>query len=267
VGPWLTSPTPAPESSLSAEQIQTMFERVASRYDLANRVMTLGMDRRWRRLIQRCASLRPGERLLDIATGTGQLAFDARRCAPLADVVATDLTSEMLDIARRRPGASTIAWSQMDARCLGFPDASFDVITHGYLLRYLVEDVTGALREQLRVLKPGGRLVALESSPGQAGILGRAAARVTHHWPRLVGRILARNAADYRFLQDSTLAFMQPEDVIRHLQEAGFSRCSSRSYLHGMLTVYWATKPGPVGRPNRAAALSSHAGRHIEGAS
>jgi demethylmenaquinone methyltransferase/2-methoxy-6-polyprenyl-1,4-benzoquinol methylase len=132
---------------------------------------------------------------------------------------------------------------QVDARRLPFPDASFDVITHGYLLRYLTDDVVAALREQWRVLKPGGRLVALESSPGKAGLIGRIAVFVGGRWPRLVGGIVARNPDAYEFLQDSTLAFMSPVEVTRRLKEAGFVGCGSRSYFQGMLTVHWATKP------------------------
>ena len=196
----MTSETPP---QLSASEVQAMFERVAARYDLANRIMTLGMDRRWRRLIQDRANLGPHERLLDLATGTGQLAFDARRRAPSEEIVATDLTPRMLDHAQQRPGATSIRWMQLDARDLPFPDSSFDVITHGYLLRYLVDDMQAGLREQWRVLKPGGRLVALDSSPGAAGTIGRLASRIANGWPRLVGRIVAGNAEDYEFLQVS----------------------------------------------------------------
>ncbi len=219
---------PATTDHLPATQVQAMFGRVAARYDLANRIMTLGMDRRWRRLIQDRAALSDGERLLDLATGTGQLALDARRRCASAEIVAADLTPEMLRLARRRPGAETIDWMQVDARQLPFPDASFDVITHGYLLRYLTADMEAALREQWRVLRPGGRLVALDSSPGRAGVIGSVAVWVAGRWPRLVGRVVTRHPEDYGFLQDSTLAFMSARSSTIE-PRAGLSVFSNRS--------------------------------------
>ncbi|KNX38938.1 ubiquinone/menaquinone biosynthesis methyltransferase [Luteipulveratus halotolerans] len=235
--------TPPDAEQPEPTRVREMFARVAPRYDLANRVMTLGQDRRWRKAIQEHAALPRDGRLLDLATGTGQIAFDALERCPSARIVAADLTSEMLDVARQRPGADRIEWRQLDARELPFDDASFDAVTHGYLLRYLTDDFVGALREQWRVLAPGGRLVALDSSPGKPGLVGRVAAGVTAYWPRLVGSVVAGNARDYEFLQQSTLAFLTPEAVLGRLEEAGFVECGHRSYMQGMLTLFWARKP------------------------
>ncbi|TQL66554.1 demethylmenaquinone methyltransferase/2-methoxy-6-polyprenyl-1,4-benzoquinol methylase [Nocardioides albertanoniae] len=227
---------------LAPQQVREMFTRVAPSYELGNTLMTGGMDRRWRRLIQRLAALGPDEELLDLATGTGQLALDARRRQPTARIVAADLTPEMLTVARRQPSADTIEWMEMDAHTLPFDDASFDVITHGYLLRYLVDDLDAALREQWRVLKPGGRLVALETGPGREGPLGSAARVVGGRWPRIVGRLIGSDPGDYGFLQESTLAFLRPAPLAAALERAGFSDVRHHGFLQGMVCVHSAVK-------------------------
>nr|WP_282447806.1 class I SAM-dependent methyltransferase [Micrococcus sp. JXJ CY 30] len=221
--------------------VREMFTRVAKRYDVGNALMTLGMSGRWRREIQRRARVMPGNVVLDLATGTGQLAVDALRAQPSAQVIGADLTPAMLDIAKQRHPGSSIAWVCLDAHALPFDDSTVDVITHGYLLRYL--DLHAGLAEQFRVLTPGGRLVALDTSPGAAGIIGRIASSATTFWPRLVGRFIGQTAEDYQFLQDSSLAFHSPAVIARALEEVGFEGCGSKSYLGGMLAVCWGQKP------------------------
>lgn len=227
------------------QQVREMFTRVAPTYELGNTLITGGMDRRWRRLIQRLAGLGPGEHLLDLATGTGQLALDARRCQPTARIVAADLTSEMLSVARRQPAAETIEWLEMDARSLAFDDSVFDVVTHGYLLRYLVDELDEAFREQWRVLRPGGRLVALETGPGRRGPLGSMARVVGGRWPQIVGSLIGSDPGDYGFLQESTLAFLRPEQIASSLERVGFTNVSHHAFLQGMVCVHSAVKPRP----------------------
>lgn len=230
---------PAFGQRLSSSQVQGMFTRVAPRYEVGNAMMTFGLSRRWRGEITRRSRLRPGEVVLDLATGTGQLARDALAAEPGSLVIGADLTPAMLELARRRPTNHRIAWACMDAHNLPFPDSSVDVVTHGYLLRYL--DLEAGLREQHRILVDGGRLVALETSPGSPTRAGRIAARVTSFWPRMVGRMVGQ-PGDYEYLQDSSLAFVSPDEVVEALRQAGFSECGYRRYLAGMLTVFWATK-------------------------
>lgn len=230
---------PAFGQRLSSSQVQGMFTRVAPRYEVGNAMMTFGLSRRWRGEITRRSRLRPGEVVLDLATGTGQLARDALAAEPGSLVIGADLTPAMLELARRRPTNHRIAWACLDAHDLPLSDCSVDVVTHGYLLRYL--DLEVGLREQHRVLVDGGRLVALETSCGSPTVLGWIAAQFTSVWPRLVGRLVGQQG-DYEYLQESSLTFASPDEVVEALRKAGFSECDYRRFLAGMLTVFWAIK-------------------------
>lgn len=218
-----------------------MFTRVAPRYDAGNALMTLGLSRRWRREIVHRSHLTPGVTVLDLATGTGQLARDVRSAQPNSRVIAADLTPAMLDRGRSLPGGADMTWACMDAHSLPLPDESVDVVTSGYLLRYL--DLAVGLREQYRVLVRGGRMVALDTSPGSKTRTGRLAARVTGIWPRLVGGMIGQTVEDYRFLQRSSLAFVPPDEVVAHMEAAGFVGCGHRTFMGGMLAVCWGVKP------------------------
>lgn len=218
-----------------------MFTRVAPRYDAGNALMTLGLSRWWRGEIVRRARLFPGVTVLDLATGTGQLARDVLAAEPSARVIGADLTPAMLEAGRRLPGGAAIPWTCMDAHRLPLPDESIDVVTHGYLLRYL--DLPVGLREQYRILKQGGRMVALETSPGAKTLVGRVAAGATTFWPQLVGKVMGQRVEDYDYLQRSSLAFSSPSEVVARLRAAGFVECGHRTFFAGMLAVYWGVKP------------------------
>ncbi|HPO57410.1 MAG TPA: class I SAM-dependent methyltransferase, partial [Anaerolineaceae bacterium] len=138
-----------------AGYVREMFARIAPRYDLMNRLMTGGQDRAWRREVIARAGLQPGQRLLDLGAGTGDLAFEALRRHPGVQVVAADFTPAMLQVGRKRPEPHP-GWAAADALRLPFPDESFDALVSGFLLRN-VADLDQALAEQYRVLRPGGR--------------------------------------------------------------------------------------------------------------
>lgn len=227
-----------PEGEHGAK-VQRMFGKVAGHYDLMNTLMTLGQDWRWRRHIHRASELRPGDDVLDIATGSGDLALDALE-QPGVRVTGADFTDEMLDIARARPRAEQIDWVHADALDLPFADASFDVVTHGYLLRNIT-DIPRALAEQFRVLRPGGRLVVLETSPPSGPMKPFTHAYISMVFPAL-GRVFGTDPEAYEYLSATTRSFHTPREVVGMLLDAGFVDVRTRPFMFGTLTVYAARK-------------------------
>ncbi|MEJ2751637.1 MAG: class I SAM-dependent methyltransferase [Chloroflexota bacterium] len=144
--------------------VQDMFTRIAGNYDLMNRLMTAGQDVTWRRYVIHQAQLPLDGRLLDIATGTGEIALEGLALVPGLQAVGGDFTVEMMQVGRQIPVRRAIRWVGADTLALPFPDDYFDAVTSGFLMRNVI-DVHKAFSEQMRVLKPGGRVVVLESSP------------------------------------------------------------------------------------------------------
>ncbi len=229
---------PAPEKP---RYVRDMFARIAPRYDLLNRLMTGGQDVRWRREVIQRARLAPGHRLLDIGAGTGDLAREALRQQPAARVVAADFTLPMMRVGRQRAGHAALTWLAADALRLPFADGTFDAVVSGFLLRN-VADVLQALREQHRVLRPGGRVVILETTPPPAGLVG-ALVRLHFRWViPLLGRLIAGDAQAYRYLPASSERFLTAAQLAAHLAAAGFRRIGYRKRMLGTVAIHWAEK-------------------------
>ena len=150
--------------------VQQMFDRIARRYRLMNTLMTAGQDRRWRRFVVDRAALPPDGRLLDLATGTGDIGQEALRAQPRLQVIGADFSTGMMREGKALSGGADMRWVAADALQLPFADDYFDAVTSGYLVRNVV-DIPQTLREQLRVLRPGGRIIILESSPPPPSVL------------------------------------------------------------------------------------------------
>ena len=135
-----------------------------------NRLMTFGQDKRWRRFVVRQANLKPGDKLLDLATGTGDIAFEALKAVSGIQAVGADFSTPMMRVGMKLPMGSQVGWAGADALNLPFPDETFNAVTSGYLARNVI-DIPRMLAEQLRVLKPGGRIVVLDSSPPKDNLL------------------------------------------------------------------------------------------------
>ena len=223
------------------ERVRAMFARIAHRYDLLNRLMTGGQDVRWRREVIRKAGLAPGERLLDIGAGTGDLAFEALRQQPRARVVAADFTLPMMQVGRRRPGSHRIAWVAADTLHLPFPDATFDAVVSGFLLRN-VADLPRALAEQYRVLKPGGRWVALETVPPPRNLLWPFIAVHFRVVIPLMGKLIAGDADAYRYLPRTSETFRPADRMLQMLRETGFREVGAALRMFRTVAIYWGRK-------------------------
>lgn len=229
-------------SGQSAHQVRKMFGRIVPRYDLLNRLMSLGMDRRWRRLAAAATSPR-GAVALDVGTGTGDLALELCRQGASA-VVGADFSRQMLDAARRKASAtsSPVAWALADALRLPFADGTFDCVTNAFLLRNLA-DLRAGLAEMARVLKPGGRLVCLDMTQPPTGPFG-ALYRLYFNrlLPPLAGAI-SGDAAAYRYLPGSLKGFPDASQLAGRLADVGLVEVRVRLLGGGTLALHAARKP------------------------
>lgn len=221
--------------------IRRMFDAIAGRYDLMNRVMTLGQDQRWRRFVVERAG-DPGNGItLDLATGTGDIAALSKRTHAESTVVGGDFSINMLAEARKRFGGREISWQAMDANCLPYGDDVFESATFGYLLRN-VEDVGGVLREVKRVLKDGGRVVCLDTTPPAGNLLYPFIQLYLRFFIPLLGRMIAKDEEAYSYLTGSTMDFHSAEDLARAFEEAGFAGVGYKKFMLGTIAVHWGVK-------------------------
>jgi demethylmenaquinone methyltransferase/2-methoxy-6-polyprenyl-1,4-benzoquinol methylase len=216
-----------------------MFDGIARRYDLLNRIISLGLDQRWRKKTVRCLELQPGQRLLDLATGTGDLAIQVARRHPEVDVVGLDPSAGMLEVARkkceRKQLTARIELVTGDAQELPYEAASFDAVTMGFGIRN-VPDRLRALREIARVVKPGGRVGILELSEPRGGLMGRLARLHVHVIVPRLGALLS-GSKEYRYLQQSVAAFPPAAEFVDMMAEAGI-RAQARPLAFGACHLY-----------------------------
>ncbi|MBN1303107.1 MAG: ubiquinone/menaquinone biosynthesis methyltransferase [Anaerolineales bacterium] len=218
--------------------VQQMFARIAPNYDLMNRLMTGGQDIRWRREVVELAGLEPGQSLLDLGCGTGDLAREALRRQPLARVLAADFTLEMMLARQKRSGP---AWSAADALALPFENESFDAVVSGFLMRN-VADLQTAIREQYRVLKSGGRIVILDTTQPKPNLLSPLIRVHMHLVIPTLGRLISGNPDAYRYLPDSTEQFVTAEELAARLAAAGFKHISFHRRAFGTIAIHRAHK-------------------------
>lgn len=218
--------------------VRTLFTRLAPHYERVNRVLSLGQIRAWRQAAAEEANLPPGGRALDVATGDGELARALLRRWPDATVVGLDLTRAMLLHGRARSPGWPIRWVEGDALLLPFPDGSFDAVLSAFMMRN-VTDVERTLREQARVVRPGGRVVCLEMV-----------------WPRhplarlyfavgmpLLGRLLTGDVDPYRYLPRSAEAFLTPEELAATMERAGLHPVRFRQLMMGSVALHVGIRP------------------------
>jgi demethylmenaquinone methyltransferase/2-methoxy-6-polyprenyl-1,4-benzoquinol methylase len=231
-----------PDDGVKAGTVRRMFGRIAGRYDLMNRLMTFGRDQAWHREVVRRAALPSGGCLLDIGSGTGGIVCAALDRDSTLSVVAADFTFEMMAAGRSRHTGRAIQWCGADALALPFRDNSFDAVTSGYLIRNVV-DIRKAFDEQMRVLRPGGRLVCLDTSPPPAGLLQPAIKAYLQFAIPLAGRLVSGDRYAYRYLPESTQHFHTPDELRNIMQAAGLENIVYRRLMLRTVVILQGTKP------------------------
>jgi len=227
------------------QKVQAMFDTIAPRYDLMNRLMTLGQDQKWRRFVAGKAvggfSERPC-RVLDLATGTGDIAAIIKKKWPETNVVGGDFSINMLEYAKQRYPSLDIDWVECDANSIPYEDATFDAVTFGYLLRN-VSDVNHVLKEIHRVLKSGGMIVCLDTTPPEKTVFYPL---IRLHFAigiPLLGKLIASDKTAYSYLTESTCDFIRADDLESAFQDAGFIQTGYKKFMLNTIAVHWGTKP------------------------
>jgi len=215
---------------LAPDAVRTMFDRIAPVYDAMNRVMTAGLDRRWRRITAETV-VRPGDDVLDAACGTGDLAIADARAG--GTVTGLDFSGRMLERARRK--APQLEWVQGDALALPFADGSFDAATVGFGVRNL-DDLEAGLRELRRVLRPGGRLGVLEITRPRGPLRVFYSLWFDRIVP-LLGKVLPGGAA-YTYLPASVRRFPGPDELKALLERVGFGEIEVRLFAGGIVALH-----------------------------
>ncbi|MDH5643887.1 MAG: bifunctional demethylmenaquinone methyltransferase/2-methoxy-6-polyprenyl-1,4-benzoquinol methylase UbiE [Gemmatimonadota bacterium] len=234
-----------PRDPAKGRKVRTMFAGIAHRYDLINRLFCAGRDQAWRARTVRMAGLEGGERVLDLCCGTGDFAVKFAKSAKAPSlVVGCDFTPEMLVLARKKAkGLNNIELAAADALQLPFPDRVFDVVSVGFGVRNFEKIDTG-LSEIARVLKPGGRLVVLDATPGPKGLVGRLSGfYIRHLMPRL-GRLVSGNPYAYSYLSNSISAFAPAEELAADMERAGFEQVTFSRLNFGTVAVHVGTRGG-----------------------
>lgn len=225
--------------------VHDMFRRIAKRYDLVNRLLSFRSDVRWRRLAADAAALLPGDTALDVATGTGDLAFElARRVGPTGRVVGVDFVEEMLAIARekarRLPDFANCEFQQANAMELPFEDGTFAAATIGFALRN-VRDIAGCLAEMRRVVRPGGRVVSLELSKPVWPIFRQLYYVYFYRIVPIIGRLAQGVDGPYTYLPNSLTHFPDQEGVAEIMRKIGLKDVWYRNLTGGVAAIHVGT--------------------------
>lgn len=221
--------------------VQGVFTSVASRYDVMNDVMSVGVHRLWKDTMMDWLAPRPGQRLLDVAGGTGDIAFRFLKRAPRAEAMVLDLTASMLEAGRTRAEAEAMAgridWIVGDAMALPFEDNSFDVYTISFGIRNVTR-IADALSEAYRVLRPGGRLMVLEFSQIPNDALQWAYDKYSYNVIPRMGEVIANDRDSYQYLVESIRKFPDQETFAAMIREAGFGQVKYRNLSFGIAALH-----------------------------
>jgi demethylmenaquinone methyltransferase / 2-methoxy-6-polyprenyl-1,4-benzoquinol methylase len=229
-------------ASEKAGMVRQVFESVAPRYDLMNDLMSGGVHRLWKNTLVDVVNPRAGEKLLDVAGGTGDVAFRLlKRQGEVGDVTVCDINAAMLSVGRDRAIdrglLRGLTWTTGDAETLPFPDRSFDGYTIAFGLRN-VTDIDKALRDAWRVLKSGGRFFCLEFSKVTSVPMARAYDAYSERALPFFGRVIARDAESYRYLHESIRRFPPQHELADRMRRAGFGNVGWRNMTMGVVALH-----------------------------
>lgn len=226
--------------------IQAMFTAIAGKYDLLNSVLSFGQDAAWRRFTAARCGRQADSLILDVATGTAELAQHLARHNDRGKVVGVDFCADMLDRARTKLSVSgndkRIELVLGDALRLPFPDDSFDCVTIGFALRN-VSSIEAAFGEMARVVKPGGSVISLELTRPRSRLVRAVYYLYLFRIAPYIGGLISRRKEAYTYLPDSILEFPSPEQVVRIMEEAGLEKVETYRLTFGAATVHVGLKP------------------------
>ncbi|WP_120994769.1 bifunctional demethylmenaquinone methyltransferase/2-methoxy-6-polyprenyl-1,4-benzoquinol methylase UbiE [Stutzerimonas urumqiensis] len=235
-----------PESQ-KAEKVAEVFHSVAAKYDLMNDLMSGGIHRLWKRFTIELSGARPGNRILDIAGGTGDLTRQfSRLVGPTGEVVLADINASMLKVGRDRlldnGAAGNIRFVQADAEKLPFPDNHFNVVTIAFGLRNVTHK-EDAIASMLRVLKPGGRLLVLEFSKPTNPLFAKAYDAYSFSLLPLMGKLITNDSESYRYLAESIRMHPDQDTLKAMMVTAGFDRVTYHNMTGGVVALHRGIKP------------------------
>ncbi len=249
-----TAPDPAAKPG---KDVAGMFSAIAPTYDLLNHLLSLNIDRRWRRAAVKALCPVAGEAYLDLCTGTGDVAFAVKRACPSCGVTGADFSSGMMRRARCKAEelAVRLPLIQADAMALPFRDGAFGALTVAFGIRNF-EDLERGLEEMARVLSPSGRAVILEFSPPRRSIFGAGYRFYFAKLLPLVGRIVSRDTHAYGYLPSTIKSFLSPQELTERLLAAGFTQVTHRPLSFGIALL-------TVARKNQTATSSPNSGMSL----
>ncbi len=223
------------------EQVTSMFNKISGSYDLLNRMLSLGIDVRWRKILVQKLKLNGPDTILDVATGTADLAIAIAKAIPAAQVTGLDIAEEMLQIGRKKTEeqdlTSRIILEVGDAENLPYPDHSFDAITVAFGVRNF-EDLERGVAEMNRVLRPGGRLFVLEFSQPKGWLFRPIFQLYFKYLLPLIGRLTSKDARAYHYLFESVQAFPEGETFLELMRKQGFGQTSWTTLTFGTCSIY-----------------------------
>ncbi len=226
-------------------RVQRMFDDIAPHYDSLNHTLSLNIDKLWRRKTVRCVAACNPRRILDLATGTGDLAIAMAKAIPAAEITGMDISTEMLAVGRKKVAdkalAERITLQEGDAEHLPFGEAAFDVETVAFGVRNF-GDLAAGLREMHRTLRPGGHAVILEFSRPKNRLFRAVYEFYSYRILPRIGGLVSRNRGAYEYLPASIGEFPAPEAFMEMMRTAGFSECRARSCSFGIAQIYTGVK-------------------------